>query len=107
MGRFFAWLIGLPLAILLVLLSVANRTPVRLALDPFSGETPAYAIDVPLFAVIFVALAVGLIVGGTATWFGQGHWRRAARAGRYESSGSRAESERPDGPRRLAPPPRA
>lgn len=109
MQRFLAWLIGLPLAILLVLLSVANRTPVRLALDPFSGQTPAYSLELPLFAIVFASLVVGLLVGGTAAWLGGGHWRREARRRRYEVSTLRADADRPHNggePGRLALPPR-
>lgn len=110
MRRFLAWLIGLPLAILLILLSVANRTPVHLSLDPFSGETPAYSVELPLFAVIFLALIVGLVIGGAATWFGQSRWRREARNRRQEASTLRAETDRlrrTAEPQRLALPPRA
>jgi uncharacterized integral membrane protein len=110
MRRLLAWIVGLPLAILLILLSVANRSPVRLSLDPFSGETPAYAIELPLFAIIFVALIVGLIIGGAATWFGQSRWRREARDRRLEANRLRAETDRlrrTGAPNQLALPPRA
>jgi uncharacterized integral membrane protein len=108
MSRFIAWLIGLPLAVILVLLAVANRTPVTLSLDPFSGPTPAYAIDLPLFAIIFAATIVGILVGGTVTWFSQGRWRREARVRRNEAFRLRSEAERmrTSEPARLALPPR-
>jgi uncharacterized integral membrane protein len=108
MRRFFAWLIGLPVAVLLILLSVANRTPVRLSLDPFSGETPAYSVELPLFAIIFVSLVAGLVIGGVASWFSQARLRRDARRTRNEATVLRAESERLRGAdqQRLALPPR-
>jgi len=69
----------LPLAALIVLLSVANRHSVMLSLDPFSTEAPAYARGVPLYLVILVSLIAGALAGGMASWARQGRWRRAAR----------------------------
>ena len=42
--RFLKALILLPVAILIVLLAVANRAPVTLSLDPFSQDAPEFAI---------------------------------------------------------------
>ena len=82
MGRFLTLLIGLPLSILAVALAVANRKPVTLSLDPFNPEAPALAVSLPLFAVVFGALIVGVIAGGTVVWVRQGRARREARAAR-------------------------
>ncbi len=43
MRKLLRWLVLAPLAILLVLLAVANRAPVTLSLDPFSREAPAFS----------------------------------------------------------------
>lgn len=69
-------LVVLPLAIVLVALAVANRAPVDLVLDPFGGR---YAVAIPLFLLLFGTLALGLILGGFATWLGQSKWRKTAR----------------------------
>jgi uncharacterized integral membrane protein len=106
MRRVLAWLIGLPVAILLILLAVANRQAVTLSLDPFSADVPAYSVTLPLFGVIFLALLVGIVIGGTATWFGQGRWRRAARLRRYEINEMRAAAPPPSPSGQLALPPR-
>jgi len=80
-----------PLCVLIVLLSVANRHSVMLSLDPTSTEAPAYAHAVPLYLVILVSLIVGALVGGIAAWLGQARWRRAARRSDAEVRRLRAE----------------
>jgi uncharacterized integral membrane protein len=92
--RFFKALILLPIAILIVLLAVANRAPVMLSLDPFSQDAPEFSTQLPLFAVIFVSVMVGIVIGGTATWLAQGKHRRARRHFRREASHLRSETER-------------
>ncbi len=82
-----------PIAIAAILLAVANRGPVRLVLDPFAGEG-ALGFDVPLFAVILVSLAAGLVLGGLGTWLGQHRYRKAARTHRRDLERQRAEADR-------------
>jgi uncharacterized integral membrane protein len=94
MIRFFKALLLLPVAILVVLLAVANRAPVQLSLDPFSQDAPEFAANLPLFAVIFAALMVGVVIGGTATWLSQGKHRRARRQYGREVRHLRTETER-------------
>ena len=72
MIRFLKALILLPVAILVVLLAVANRHQVTLSLDPFSQEAPEFATQLPLFAVIFAAVMLGVVIGGVAAWLAQG-----------------------------------
>lgn len=97
MGRLLSILIGLPLSILAVALAVANRKPVTVSLDPFAPDTPALSVTLPLFAVVFAALIVGVIAGGVVTWARQGRFRREARAARRElkkASSAPAEASR-------------
>lgn len=93
MSRFLSILVGLPLAILAVALAVANRKPVTLSLDPFAPDHPAVSVTLPLFAIIFAAVIVGVIAGGVVTWARQGRYRKEARAARREQK--RAEAARP------------
>ena len=81
----------LPLAVLIVTLSVANRHSVMLSLDPFSVEAPAYARSVPLYLIILVSLIAGALLGGIAAWLRQRRYRRAARSGEAEIRQLRAE----------------
>ena len=94
MIRFLKALILLPVAILIVLLAVANRAPVTLSLDPFSQEAPEFAFQLPLFAVIFAAVMLGVLVGGTASWLAQGKNRKTRRQLRREARQLRYETER-------------
>jgi uncharacterized integral membrane protein len=92
--RFLKALILLPVAILVVLLAVANRAPVTLSLDPFSQDAPEFATQLPLFAVIFAAVMVGVVIGGTASWLAQGKNRKSRRRLRRETRQLRYETER-------------
>jgi uncharacterized integral membrane protein len=73
------WIILVPLAALIIVFAVANRQAVTLSFDPFSSANPAYAATLPLFAIIFAVLILGVIIGGIAAWTGQRKWRRVAR----------------------------
>jgi uncharacterized integral membrane protein len=72
--------IVVPLAILIIAFAVANRQLVTISFDPFSSAEPAYAAKLPLFALIFALVILGVIIGGIATWLRQASWRRTARA---------------------------
>ncbi|MCX5513697.1 DUF1049 domain-containing protein [Kaistia algarum] len=93
MRRLIAAIILIPLAIVVVALSVANRHPVILSLDPFNGEAPAVAMALPLYVVFFAALALGVLIGGVAVWLGQSHWRSQARRLKRETASVRRENE--------------
>jgi len=45
-------LITLPLAVLIIAFSVANRAPVRVSLDPFGSGDTALSVSVPLFLLV-------------------------------------------------------
>ena len=73
------WVLIVPLAAVIIAFAVANRQTVTVSFDPFSSTSPAYAATLPLFVVLFMALILGVLVGGIAAWLGQRRWRRAAR----------------------------
>jgi uncharacterized integral membrane protein len=72
-------IIVIPLVAAIVAFAVANRQTVTVSFDPLSSTAPAYAATLPLFAVLFVVLIVGVLIGGIAAWIRQGKWRRTAR----------------------------
>jgi uncharacterized integral membrane protein len=72
-------IIVVPLVAIIVAFAVANRQAVTVSFDPFSAASPAYAATLPLFAIIFAVLILGVLIGGIAAWIGQRKWRRAAR----------------------------
>ncbi len=84
MRKILTAIVVLPVAVLLVVFAVANREPVILSLDPFSPGAPAWSIQLPLYIVILLAIAVGVVIGGVTDWIGQARYRREARLGRSE-----------------------
>ena len=93
MRKLLRWLILVPLAILLVLLAVANRAPVTLSLDPFSREAPALAFTLPLFVAILLAVAIGVVIGGLAAGIGRLRWRYRAKKAEREAEKLASENE--------------
>ncbi len=83
--------IVLPLAVLFVGFAVANRHAVTVSFDPFDSTDPALGVTLPLFAVVILVAILGVIAGSVATWFGQHHWRKAARQHEAEARHARAE----------------
>ena len=72
-------LIVIPFAIIIIAFAVANRQTITVSFDPLSSTTPAYAVTLPLFVLIFALLILGVLIGGVAAWIGQAKWRRSAR----------------------------
>jgi uncharacterized membrane protein (DUF106 family) len=68
-----------PVGIILIVLSVANRQTVTLALNPFNTVDSMLSVSAPFFVFLFLALIVGLVVGAAAAWLSQGKHRRRAR----------------------------
>ena len=93
MKAFIKAIVLIPLAIVIILFSVANRAPVRISFDPLSRQAPLLAYDVPLFAVVLAAIALGVVLGGFASWLAQSRYRRQARRSRREVEGLREETE--------------
>jgi uncharacterized integral membrane protein len=87
-------LILVPLALVLITLAVVNRMETTLILDPFGGSEGGYALQAPFFLFLLGAFALGLVVGGIATWFRQGKWRRTAREGARETRLLRQQTDR-------------
>jgi uncharacterized integral membrane protein len=93
MKTFFKWLVLAPIALIVLAFAIANREPVRVVLDPLPGETTDLQINAPLFLILFVAVAIGVLAGGFATWLAQGRHRRAARHARSDIDRLRNEAE--------------
>ena len=79
MRKFFTALLLIPLGLIFMVFAVANRHSVTVSFDPFNSADPSIAVTLPLFVVIIVVAIAGVVAGGSATWFRQRHWRRAAR----------------------------
>lgn len=72
-------LVLLPLAIILIVLCVANRQNVTLALNPFQPADSVLSFSAPFFVFIFLAVLFGIFLGSAATWISQGKHRKRAR----------------------------
>ena len=77
----------------IVTIAVSNRHTVPLILDPIS-EKPILFIERRLFEYLLVTLIFGVLLGGTATWLTQSHWRRSARSRAQEAMRWQAEADR-------------
>ena len=77
--RILTIIVIVPLAIILIVFAVANRHSVTVSLDPFASNEPAASLTLPLFALIFLLLIIGVLLGGAATWLRHGRWRWIAR----------------------------
>ena len=104
-NRIVGWLVLVPLCLGLIVFALANRHFVAVNVNPFgavdNATTPGYGV--PMFVVLYVVLLIGVLLGGIATWFAQGHhrkrekhWRREAHLLNGELEGLR-KSQRPAG----------
>jgi uncharacterized integral membrane protein len=94
MRKFFTALIVIPLGLLFIVFAVANRHLITVSLDPFNSRDPSVSVTMPLFVVIIGVAILGVVAGGTATWFRQRHWRRAAR--QHEADAKLAQAQLAD-----------
>jgi uncharacterized integral membrane protein len=91
MRKFFTALVLIPLGLIFVIFAVANRHLVTVSFDPFNSIDPSVAVRLPLFVVIIAVAILGVVAGGSATWFRQRHWRRAARQHEADARQVRAQ----------------
>ncbi|OSI25945.1 lipopolysaccharide assembly protein LapA domain-containing protein [Bradyrhizobium canariense] len=91
MRKFLTALVVIPLGLVLMVFAVANRHFVTVSFDPFVSNDPSFSATLPLFLLLIVVAALGVLVGGCAVWFGQRHWRRAARRHDADARAARGE----------------
>ena len=85
----------MPLCAVLIAFVLANRQLVAVNINPFGNPASADAVGygIPLFVVLYVVLLVGVLLGGTATWFAQGQHRKRERQWRREAQALNQELE--------------
>ena len=104
MRKFTALAILIPLSIVIVMFAVANREVIAVSFDPFDSAHPAFAVRTPLFLLIFALVALGVVIGGIASWLRQHRWRSRARRAETEARDLRARLDAAE-PRRNLPVP--
>jgi uncharacterized integral membrane protein len=106
-NKIVGWVILVPLCLGLIVIALANRHFVGVNFNPFTtiDAAPAPGYGVPMFVVLYVVLLVGVLLGGIATWFAQGHhrrrekhWRREAHMLNTELETLRKRQPQPSGP---------
>ena len=83
-----------PIGIVLIVLSVANRQPVRLALNPFRPEDTVLSMTAPFFVYLFLALILGIVLGAIVAWISQHKYRKQARSEAGEAVKWQTEADR-------------
>ncbi len=91
MRKFFTALIVIPLGLISIVFAVANRHFVTVSFDPFNSRDPSLSVSMPLFVLLIAVAILGVVAGGSATWFRQRHWRRAARQHEADARAARSE----------------
>ena len=75
--RIVYWVLVAAAAAFCAAFAISNRPVVSLALWPLP-----FAIDLPLYVLVFVALLIGFVMGVITAWLGGRHRRRELRRSR-------------------------
>lgn len=94
MKKLINLVILLPIAIILIVMSVANRQAVTLAFNPFDPSDTLLSFSAPFFVYLFAALIVGVVIGSFGTWWSQGKYRKRAKSQRQEAVKWQSEARR-------------
>ena len=94
-NKIVGWVVLVPLCLGLIAFTLANRHFVAINFNPFASVDAAVApgYGVPLFVVLYIVLLIGVLLGGIATWFAQGHHRRSEKHWRREAHQLNGELE--------------
>ncbi|HEY8214469.1 MAG TPA: LapA family protein [Methylocystis sp.] len=88
-------IIFVPLALIILFFSMANRGSVRIGLDPFApNDGSGLSFEAPIFLVVLASIAIGVLAGGISSWLGHLSVRRAAKVARAEARKTRVEIEK-------------
>lgn len=79
--RRFAWIVTLPVTLVIVVFAVANRQTVTIDLWPLE-----MSYSLPLFALVLICLLVGFLCGVVIMWLSAGKTRSRARESYYRAS---------------------
>ena len=94
MKRLTTIFILVPVGVIILALAVANRQSITLAVPPQVNGEPLLSVSIPLFAIIFVALLIGMVIGSFATWVKQGRHRKLAQVHKVEATKATFEAQK-------------
>lgn len=102
--RILSWVIGVPLAVIVVLFALSNRADVTVAFWPFEE-----GLALPIYLTVLVPLLVGFLLGALFASLRSVKYRRAARlhakrAATLEQELGRAVSSTQPAPAEPPPP---
>jgi len=72
--RILTWFVLFPLLVIAVVFAIGNRGEMTLDFYPLPATLP-----LPVYVIVFIAVFIGFVAGGTVCWLSQGRWRRLAR----------------------------
>ncbi len=75
--RRFSWILLLPVILAAILFAIANRTSVLVSFNPL--DPVVGGVLLPLYAVVMIAMLLGILLGGAVVWLKQRKWRRMAK----------------------------
>jgi uncharacterized membrane protein len=70
--RLSTYAIAIPAAAAAIVIAFANRQDVVFSLDPFSQATPFFAVEMPLFLLLFLAVLLGAMLSALAVAVSRG-----------------------------------
>ena len=82
MRSILSWLLGIPLALIVVSFAVSNLEAMVLRLWPLPFE-----LEVPVYLGMLGALLAGFLIGALVAWLNAGRHRKALRAERRRAEG--------------------
>lgn len=88
------WLLLALVLLPIILVAVANDQSIPLHLNPFQPSDPYLTVQAPLYFHWFIFFTLGSLAGAVAVWFGQGRYRRKARAERFEAKKWKVRAEK-------------
>ena len=87
MGRFFYWLIIIPLFAVVIVFAITNHGSTELSLWPVLTERVMF----PVYGIALIGLFVGFLIGGLASWIQNGRSRRRLRELQRQSEADQRE----------------
>lgn len=72
--RQLGWIFGAVIAVIAIVFAIHNNAEQAVDLWPLP-----FVIELPLYAMVLIAVAAGFVVGAFLTWVSESKWRRLAR----------------------------